>query len=109
MEGFIKVGRVADFAPGVLRPVDVGGGPVAVVNVEGTLHAISDYCPHEGITLTAGYGLVHGRTIICMLHSSLFDVDTGDVFDGPAETGLTKYTVNVEDGWVYVSSQPLTG
>ena len=105
MEGFVRVGVLADFEPGVLRAVQVGGLPVAVVNVSGELHALSDFCPHEGIALSAGYGVVYDRTVMCMMHTSLFDIASGDVFSGPADEGLTKYAVKVEGGEVFVSSQ----
>ena len=106
MEGFVSVGHVADFTPGALHAVDVGGPPVAVVNLDGTLHAVSDFCPHEGITLTAGYGLVHERSVVCMMHTSLFDIETGDVYSGPSDTGLSKYEVRVEGDEVFVALTP---
>ena len=105
MDGFVKVGRVEDFVPGAIHPVDVGGAPVAVVNVEGELHAISDFCPHEGITLSAGYGMVHGTNVICMMHTSLFEVGSGEVIAGPSDSGLSKYAVVIDGDDVYVSTK----
>ena len=102
---FVRVGVVADFEPGVLRAVQVGHVPIAVVNVGGELHALSDFCPHEDIALSAGYGAVYDRTVMCMMHTSLFDIASGDVFSGPADAGLTKYAVRVEGHEVFVSSQ----
>jgi nitrite reductase/ring-hydroxylating ferredoxin subunit len=85
-------------------PVSVGGADVAVCNIDGRLHAFSNFCPHEAVTLTAGYGAIFDGQIVCMMHSSVFDAETGDVLTGPAGNGLTKYDVRVEDGVVYVAT-----
>ena len=107
MEGFVRVGRLDDFAPGVLLPFRVGNADIALCNVDGELHAFSNFCPHEAITLTSGYGVVVDREVVCMMHTSVFDVSTGDVLSGPADSGLTKYPVRIEDGDVYVGSVPV--
>ena len=79
MEDFVRAGRLSDFEPGAIRAVAVGEVPVAVVNVGDELHAISDFCPNEGLSLSGGYGYLQERTVRCLLHSSLFDIGTGDV------------------------------
>jgi nitrite reductase/ring-hydroxylating ferredoxin subunit len=102
LEGFVRVGSLDDFQPGVLRSIDTQHAPVALVNAGGELHAISDFCPHEGVTLSAGYGIVQDGVVICMLHSSVFGLESGEVYGGPADFGLTKYEVRVVHRDVYV-------
>jgi 3-phenylpropionate/trans-cinnamate dioxygenase ferredoxin subunit len=100
------VGNLGDFEPGSLHALSLDGPPIAILNLGGQLHAISDFCPHEGVTLSAGYGFIHEGTVVCMLHSSLFDVASGEVFAGPSEHGLTKYAVKIEGDEVFVSYTP---
>jgi nitrite reductase/ring-hydroxylating ferredoxin subunit len=91
-----KVGKVAEFAPGVMRPFRIGDLDIAVVNLDGAFHAFSNYCTHEAITFTSGYGLVSDRFVVCMMHSSVFDIATGEVVGGPASDSLETYRVHVE-------------
>jgi nitrite reductase/ring-hydroxylating ferredoxin subunit len=106
MEGFVAVGRLEEFKPGVMVPINAEGLDIAVCNIDGELHAFDNFCPHEAVTLTSGYGAVHGGNVICMMHTSVFDIATGEVLAGPADTGLSKYPVEVEDGVVYVAATP---
>ena len=100
----VNVGKVADFAPGVMRPFRIGDLDVAVVNLDGAFHAFSNYCTHEAITFTSGYGLVSGRFVVCMMHSSVFDIATGDVISGPASDALETYPVHIEGEDVVVEA-----
>jgi nitrite reductase/ring-hydroxylating ferredoxin subunit len=100
---FVEVGRLEDFPPETLVARKVGEVDVAVCNVDGRLHAFSNFCPHEAITLTSGYGVVFEGQVVCMMHTSVFDLESGEVLSGPAYGGLTKYRVKVENGAVYVA------
>ena len=97
-----NVGKVADFDPGVMRPFRIDDQDIAVVNLGGTFHAFSNYCTHEAVTFTSGYGLVSDSFVVCMMHSSIFDVATGDVVSGPASDALTKYGVRIDGDDVLV-------
>jgi nitrite reductase/ring-hydroxylating ferredoxin subunit len=97
-----NVGKVADFAPGVMRPFRIGDLDIAVVNLAGTFHAFSNYCTHEAITFTSGYGLVSDKFVVCMMHSSVFDIGTGEVISGPASDDLDTYGVHIEGENVFV-------
>ena len=98
------VGKVADFAPGVMRPFRIGELDIAVVSLNGTFHAFSNYCTHEAVTFTSGYGLVSDRFVVCMMHSSVFDIATGDVISGPASDALETYQVHIEGEDVVVEA-----
>jgi 3-phenylpropionate/trans-cinnamate dioxygenase ferredoxin component len=102
---WVKAGSVYDFEPGALRAVSVGGEDVAVVQVDGRFYAFSNFCTHEAVTFTAGYGFVRDGAVACMMHSSWFDLETGEVLAGPAADDLTVYPVRVEDGQVFVESR----
>ena len=103
-QGLQRIGRLADFPPGVMHPVALDGRDIAVVNLRGELHAFGNFCPHEGVTLTSGYGALLEDMVACMLHSSLFEIASGEVIAGPAYTGLTKYEVRIDGADVFIAS-----
>lgn len=87
--------HVADLKPGQIKRVTVDGMGVAVYNVEGTLYATQDACPHTGGPLSEGK--LDETIVICPWHGSCFDVTTGEVLLGPAKKALQTYRV-VTDG-----------
>jgi nitrite reductase/ring-hydroxylating ferredoxin subunit len=101
MANFIEVGKEEDFPPGSAGVVDVRGVEVALVNVDGTFHAVQNECPHAGGPL--GEGELSNFELECPLHGSVFDVRTGDVLVGPADEPIATYEVVVENGVVRVS------
>jgi nitrite reductase/ring-hydroxylating ferredoxin subunit len=118
--------RAADLPPGTRLAVEVAGRPIAVFNVEGTLFAILNRCPHEGGRLSDGYliGRLEAslpgdyrydprREIIrCPCHSWEFDLRTGESRCDPEKTKVRAFQVSVgkletypvaaEDDWVVV-------
>jgi 3-phenylpropionate/trans-cinnamate dioxygenase ferredoxin subunit len=98
---FVKVGSLGDFAPGSLRAVEVDGSRVVVANVGGRLYAVSNACTHVGLPLAPGY--IVDRSIVCPFHGSMFDLESGEASDGPADDPVTVYTVRVDGDDVLVS------
>ncbi|MGH7829123.1 MAG: Rieske (2Fe-2S) protein [Candidatus Binatia bacterium] len=93
MADFVKVCRTGDIPVGSCRTVDVKGKPVAVCNVDGNFHAISDTCIHRGGPL--GEGEMDGKIIVCPWHGWRYDVTTGANEMNPSVT-VEKYQVKVE-------------
>lgn len=61
--------------------------------------AFSATCPHQG-----GKVQVEGDQLVCPLHNSVFEKDTGAFVSGPADgQGLTPIEVSVEDGNIVTS------
>jgi nitrite reductase/ring-hydroxylating ferredoxin subunit len=104
MVGFVEVARVEEVAPGTIKLVEVGGHRVALANVDGTVYAVDNECPHRGGWL--GEGEMNPDwgewAIECPLHGSVFDVRGGEVLNPPAGTGIRTYAVEVEGGAVRV-------
>ena len=65
--------------------------------------AFDNSCPHEDCPLSEED--LHGARIICFCHSSIFDLRTGAVLEGPAEEPLSLYPVRIENGELHVSIQ----
>jgi nitrite reductase/ring-hydroxylating ferredoxin subunit len=93
---FVTVRDGAVPEQGRLAAVEVGEERIAVANVEGALHAISDLCPHRQCSL-AGGGLA-GTVVTCPCHGSQFDVMTGERLRGPAVRGVQTFAVRLENG-----------
>ena len=92
-----RVGSVDDFPDGQIRAVEVDDRPIAVLRLGEHYYAFDNFCTHEGVTFTSGYGVVAKNRVVCMLHSSAFDVATGQVLAGPAPDSLQTYQVVIKD------------
>lgn len=82
------------------RLPDAPGGSIAVIRVDGRLHAIRDACPHAGASLVDGP--LQGPIITCPRHGSQFDVTTGARERGPSDFPIRTYRVVSEVGAVFV-------
>lgn len=77
------VGRVDEVQPGTATVVEANGHSVALYNVDGTLHATTNACLHQGGEL--GCGALEGSIITCHRHGWQFDVTTGACLTRPGE------------------------
>jgi NAD(P)H-dependent nitrite reductase small subunit len=99
MSDFVRVIAVDELLPGQATEVAVDGQSVALFNVEGAFHALSNRCPHRGGPL--GQGFVEGTEVSCPWHNWTFDVTTGENDTDPTMR-VPCHTVRVEDGHVLV-------
>ena len=75
MPRWIKIAETGEIAPGAGRAFDVEGFSIAVFNVDGTLYAIDDSCPHQGSSLAMGS--LEGCTVTCRSHGMKVNVSGG--------------------------------
>jgi Rieske Fe-S protein len=80
-------GNPATGPDGTFYPVIVNRG------ANNTFFALNSRCPHEGCVVDPGDG--SSNLLICPCHSSLFALD-GRRTGGPANTGLTRYTLTFD-------------
>jgi nitrite reductase/ring-hydroxylating ferredoxin subunit len=102
-----------------MKLVPVGKFGVGVYNVGGSLHAITNYCAHEGAPLCEGYTIGmnvsdpegvgrikrvrDGEILRCPWHRWEYDLTSGKLlFDD--RRGIRIYEVQVEDGEVYLNA-----
>ena len=87
------VGSIEDLPPGTHRIVRVANREIGVFNIDGSVHAIPNLCPHQRGPLCAGavsgtidYGphtdwklawIWDGEVVTCPWHSLEFHVPTG--------------------------------
>lgn len=90
----MDAGPVEDLPVGSAVKVDRDGVQAVVSRPdEDTVVAFSPVCPHQGCMVAPREELY-----VCPCHSSQFDLRTGAVLAGPAETGLEPYPASVADG-----------
>jgi len=100
MSEYVKVARLCEIPEGTSKTVWVNQRAVGLFNVEGTIYAISDACPHEGVSLASG-GDLDGPVVTCGYHFWAFDVRTGESADGMDEC-VETYDVRIDGGDVFI-------
>ena len=100
MADFIEVARLDQIQPGTGSRFTVDDKDVAIFNVDGTICAIADTCPHAGGAL--GMGKLDGKIVTCPVHGMKFDVTTG-CFAGTSDFGVASFPAKVVDGKILVA------
>ena len=96
-----KVANLNDLPPGKSACVVFGDEKVALFNVDGTVHALSNTCSHRGGPLSEGE--VEGTAVTCPWHGASFDLKTGAALGPPAMQGVKRYQVTVKGNEVLLS------
>jgi nitrite reductase (NADH) small subunit len=96
---FVRVAKAAEIAPGQIREISLQGITIAVANVAGQFHAISNTCLHRGGPL--GQGSLQANVVTCPWHGWSFDVTSGKVADSQS-VGVACYPVELRGEDVYV-------
>ena len=110
------VARVAEIRPGECRLVEVKQRSIGLFNVNGTIVAVLNVCPHElapvcrgrvgGTTLPSPPGEYRwgreGEILACPWHGWEFDLLTGRAL-ADERVRLRLYPVSIEDDTVYIS------
>ena len=94
---------------GAARRVDLDGKRIALFNVDGTVYAIDDDCPHEkGGSLSRG--TLEQDSIWCPLHGARFSLATGRTLEPPeqesmgppVDRGVRIYPVTIRGDDIYL-------
>ncbi|MEN9693520.1 MAG: hypothetical protein RLZZ330_1164 [Actinomycetota bacterium] len=99
-----KVGNAADFPAGTVILVKIpkrawwGKKSVSLLSTKTGFFAYEATCTHEQYPLRKA-----GKKLICDEHDAVFSTKNGAALAGPTRRGLTKYTVTVTDGVVYLT------
>lgn len=84
------IAKVADVPQGGSAAAKLDGKPIILHRTGDTVAAFSAICPHQGCTVNPGK-----EKLTCPCHGSVFNAKTGAVINGPAQTGLSKVSVQV--------------
>ena len=93
MSDFVRVAKVLEIPPGTSKVVVVLGHPVALFNVGGSFHAVSNVCLHRGGPI--GEGTLDGPIVTCPMHGWEYDVRTGKNVANPMAR-LRTFVVRIE-------------
>jgi nitrite reductase/ring-hydroxylating ferredoxin subunit len=97
--------RAAKGVPiGTSLAVSVGRYDVALFNVDGTIYALENCCPHQGSPIVDGH--VEKLTVTCPWHAWCFDLRTGKMTIGDLAL-IPTFGVRMEEDGIYVSTEPL--
>jgi nitrite reductase/ring-hydroxylating ferredoxin subunit len=96
---FVRVAKATEIAPGQIREIQLQGTTIAVANVGGQFHVISNTCLHRGGPL--GQGSLQGNMVTCPWHGWSFDVTSGKVV-GNQSAAVACYPVELRGEDVYV-------
>jgi 3-phenylpropionate/trans-cinnamate dioxygenase ferredoxin subunit len=108
MNGFVRVGSLAEIPEGELRAYDVPSGRVVVTHDERRLFAFGESCTGAGCPLAEGVFDDRSDRLSCTSCDSVFDAETGEPIEGPARDPLLVFTAKEVDGWIEVSTEPVT-
>jgi 3-phenylpropionate/trans-cinnamate dioxygenase ferredoxin subunit len=104
MAQHVQVGNLDELPPGGRKLAFAAGRSVVLFNIEGTVHAIENSCPHNGASLASGR--LEGHLLRCPAHGLRFDLTTG-CMPGSAGMCLTKFPVHRQgDRLVVTISEP---
>jgi nitrite reductase/ring-hydroxylating ferredoxin subunit/rubredoxin len=107
MGEFVQVAKLSEIQPGQHKAFWVEGQKILVFNIEGTLYAVDESCPHRECSLSKGK--LNGKVITCPCHYAQFDLETGEALVQPTTnppTGpLPVQKVKVEGGNIFVAIQ----
>jgi toluene monooxygenase system ferredoxin subunit len=96
---FLKIATIDDLWSGEIMAAECDGEPVLLVNMDGTVRAYADACPHLRTRLSEGS--LTGSLLTCSTHGWQFDASTGEGVN-PRTACLQSFPVQVEDGNILV-------
>ena len=103
-DGYVFAMTAEDLEDGGIYPFSVDEEDRIVCVVGDDIYAMDGICTHEYAELSDGE--IEDDTLWCPLHSSGFNVRTGQATNLPAVLPLATYEVLIQDDSVYVSREP---
>jgi nitrite reductase/ring-hydroxylating ferredoxin subunit len=103
---FVPVAQVGEVGPGEMKCVQVDGRDVVLINLDGTLHAIDNNCPHNGGPLSKGQLNQETGQLMCPWHAWRWDVRSGRAIAPPINYRTPIYRVRVEGDTVLINRRP---
>ncbi len=100
MGDWVKACKKDDIASGKLFSFDHNEKKILLANLDGKLYATDRICTHEEADLSTG--MLSEEGVRCPLHLSVFNLQTGEPQNPPAENPLKTYNVKIDQNEVYV-------
>ncbi len=93
-EEFVRVASTLEIPADKMKTVQYKSQPICLANIKDKYYAIKNSCTHLGGPLAQGK--LEGHVVECPWHGSRFDLATGEVKRGPAQTPEPVFEVKVE-------------
>jgi len=100
MAEWIKACNLNQVDDGQLFGFDHNDKRILLANLKGKIYATDLICTHAEADLSTGFLTEEG--IRCPLHLSVFDLESGQPKNPPAENALKTYNVKLEQNEIYV-------
>ncbi len=100
MGDWVKACKKDEVASGELFSFDHNEKKILLANLDGKLYATDRICTHEEADLSTG--MLSEEGVRCPLHLSVFNLQTGEPQNTPAENPLKTYNVKIDQNEVYV-------
>lgn len=103
----VEIGPKSELEPGDQKFVMVDDAEIAIINLDGDLHAIRNFCPHMEGPLARGYISTKKKDdkevkyVSCPFHEWEFNLETGRALFNDTHKVRT-YDVYVEDDTIYL-------
>ena len=97
---WMEIAGEAELEPGQMKPIELAGHRLLLVNAEGRHYVIDELCSHEDYSLALG--CIKGSRIKCSLHGSYFDLASGEALIEPADEPIRTYPVKIDAGKIWV-------
>ena len=97
---WIKTCGLEDVQEGQLFGFEHGDKKILLANLRGDIHATDLMCTHADADLSTGF--LSDEGVRCPLHLSVFNLDTGEPQNPPAEACLKVYNVKIDGNSIYV-------
>lgn len=95
--GLVQLSATA-LAAGEVRAVEAEGRKLVLCEVEGSVYALDDRCPHADVSLSGGR--LEGAILECPLHGGKLDVRDGSPARPPIRRPANTYPVRpTADGY----------
>ncbi len=97
---WVKACEKNQVASGELFRFNHNGKGILLSNLNGKIFATDLVCTHEEADLSTGFLTEEG--VRCPLHLSVFNLETGEPKNPPAERPLKTYNVKIQENEIYV-------
>ena len=108
-EGWLDVGAATALADDGRIDAEIDGSFIAVVRLQGALHAFEDRCTHDGEPLAGAEIEADATTpcgvVVCPRHGARFCLATGAALTPPAYEPLRVFSAREREGRIEVAAE----
>lgn len=105
MKTRVRLCSVDELPTGFGVRVETLGHRIAIFRIGTDVYAIGDRCSHAEASLSEGE--IWDTAVECPRHGSEFDLRTGEPQSFPATKPVPTYDLEIEDGVVYTTLEPV--